>query len=172
MQCTDCDKYEKGICGKVNSFEPRTTQTIKQFANAIEYLISLKENQPVLIDPFDLVFEAAKFTSYHGTLNVNTLNSKYNGDNQHMMNETLLYLKQELTALKHIIQTEIENKTKRKKFTEYLFFQKEGKQVQVEKNKRMLSLLKENNIPYTIQPNITFETLGIGKEWYKAFNTL
>ncbi len=158
MKCQKC-KLDDKVCSEIKQFEPRTTQTIKRFAIGIEYFLKLKHGEKVEIDPLDLVFEAAKFTAYHGNLSQRKLMHEYEGDDQDMMNTVLGKLKTEVKKIRQYIDEEIYDamegtQTKEKKCIQYKL---NGQDIVIKRDKEIIAMLNERGI--TFQEFIPFSTL-------------
>jgi len=173
--CPLGEKKSKTIaCHLLKHTESRTTQSIKRFVIGMEYLATILEGEPVELDPLDAVFEAAKFTAYHGNLNVTELTGRYKGDNQHMMNATLDRIKKAVTDIKQYIDIGITEAKKGNVCTELVqIVNKTGmKGPLTAKTPETIELMeagKQQGFSYvTVNPYESLSKIGLGTDWVRG----
>jgi len=177
--CGSCDMYDKGVCGSLKQSEPRTTQAIKRFAVGLDYLIELKEGKTVDLDPLDLIFEAAKFTAYHGNLNENGLMSEYSGDDQHMMNTVLEKIKGKVLDIKKYLDRSIREALNGNVVTKFVKYTIEKEMISPY-DKNLIDKLDVKNkeaekkklakIQYeVVEPFKKLEEIGLGTKWVEPY---
>ena len=169
--CGDCDfnTDNKALCAKIKQFEPRTTQTIKRFAVGLHYLLNLREGE-VAIDPFDLVFESAKFTAYHGNLNMRELLDTYKGDDQHMMNTVLANLRNQVQAVKTELNDAISRAMNGEIVTKYVKYELNGQEHIAPYNPEFIKKLESKNVDHQeYNPFDALERSGIRMDWLEPY---
>lgn len=173
QDCGTCAHKEKTLCSLVKTYEPRTAQTIKRFACGIDYFVKLKEGAGIELDPLDLAFEAAKFTAYHGNLNMQELVSTYKGDDQHMMNTVLAKIKEAVQKVRPYLGAAILEAEKGNVSTEtkYISYTIDGTEKTVVYDEKLAEMLKDKKIKHkTIDdPFSELEKIGIGTSWIKSY---
>jgi len=179
MRCSNCDfkTEEKDLCSLVKQSTPRTKKALKLFANSLNYIVNLKHGNKSL-DPFDLVSEAFKFTTYHGNLNsIETASEKYNGEHQEQMRDVLGKIREAVTPIKPYIDMAIDNVIN-KGVAETRFIKLENNEDKFSVySKETEKILKKMKASYTIFDPFTevvdgenFEQrTGLGVSWFPSY---
>jgi len=173
MHCAQCSRADEGICSKMKQWEPRTAQAVKRFAHGLNYFVSLKEGG-IELDPLDLIFEAAKFTAYHGNLNMGELLSAYRGEDQDMMNEVLAAARQGVEEIRPYLDASIDSAKQGRIITEYIEYGAgAGRKLvsgSAEELNRFENALREKNAAYKRIDISRFEPtekIGIRTSWIR-----
>ncbi|MEK6848056.1 MAG: hypothetical protein AABX65_00295 [Nanoarchaeota archaeon] len=105
--CASCDFPNKDLCSLVKHSPTGTIEAVKRFATSMAYLIELKHGSEVVVDPFDLMLESYKFTTYHGALNSLLTISDFSGEDQEQMNKAVFELRKAVAPIKHYLEESI-----------------------------------------------------------------
>lgn len=114
IECQDCsiNTDGKALCSLVRSPLPRTLESLKKYAAALDYLAKLK-NPEQKIDPVDLVFDAFEIIgAYQKLLNPQVLTSKYAGQNPRMVKDVVEELRGDFRKNEDFILTSLEQAKK------------------------------------------------------------
>ncbi len=119
IRCQDCSHNkgaEKAICSFIrNPSGRRITDSIKRYAEALEYIAKLKDPKKE-IDPVDLMFKSFELVgAYKGLLNPNILRQEYRENNPLFMTETVEKLKVDFRKDEDYILSSIEQAQQGKK---------------------------------------------------------
>jgi len=169
MDCGQCASSDK-TCAKMKQMEPRTTQTIKRFLYGIDYLIGLKEGK-VELDPMDLVFEAAKFTAYHGNLNMQEMLSEHKGDDQSMMNSALETIKAKVKDIKNHLEDSITLAMEEGRVVvDYLRQTVDGETYETVHDEALEKMLTEKDLScQKFNPFEKLSEIGLGSAWVESY---
>ncbi|MFA4960394.1 MAG: hypothetical protein WC548_01905 [Candidatus Pacearchaeota archaeon] len=175
-RCGGCSRQGKDICSLVKQSNTGTSQLLKRFANAVNFIIGLK-HPGISLDPFDLALESFKFTTYHGNLNgVETL-STYSGEDQEQMRDVVSKIREKIEPIRSYIDTAIQSAVYDGKAEDrFIEIQQGGdKEVRVysEDQKRNLDVLKgKKDFSYKVVSPFdkSFgEKKGIRIDWLKGY---
>jgi len=110
-QCQDCDNNTDGsaICSQIRSPLPRTINSLRKYAAALDFLINLK-NPKIQYDATDLVFKAFEISgAYQRILNPSVLRQKYSDQNPKMIKDVVEILKKDFRENSDLIVTYFES---------------------------------------------------------------
>ena len=177
MRCGDCSFANKDLCSLVKQMNTGTSGLLKSFVSGLNYLIQLKHSN-VSPDPFDLVSEAYKFTTYHGNLNGIETNSTYNGEDQEQIRDIVSKIREKINPVKIYIDKAIAAAYEEGIYeTRFIEIDVSGQRSQGEIHsealiKKLQELKKSNkSIRYeVVQPFDNFgEKTGIRFDWFDSY---
>lgn len=181
--CASCDFPNRGLCSLVKNSPTGTIEAVKRFANSVAYLLELKYGKDISLDPFDLVLESYKFTTYHGALNSLLAIADFSGEDQEQMNKVVSEMKKAINPIKSFLEKSISLAEKEGvvsttfcKITapdgREVLFPKDGslhKKLE-ESNERLAEMEKPKILYSAINPFENYEqSTGLGIKWLPSF---
>jgi len=173
--CGTCSEAGKDLCSLVKQSNTGTIQLLKRFANSVNYLIQLKHDK-VNVDPFNLALESFKFTTYHGNLNAVETFSKYGGEDQEQMRDTVRRIREKIMPVKPYIDLAVDSAVKGVSETRFIELDGEqSKEIEIysEKlNKKLESLKSKRGLNYRVVDPFDRDfarTKGIRIDWFKGY---
>ena len=97
MECQDCSFNQNGsaVCSFIRDPVRRTTESVRRYAAALQYLIQLKDPKEK-INATDLIFKSFELTgAYQSLINPHILRTTYKGNNPKFMAEIMSKLRED-----------------------------------------------------------------------------
>ncbi|MDD5418014.1 MAG: hypothetical protein PHW96_03990 [Candidatus Nanoarchaeia archaeon] len=171
MNCGECNKVDEKsrLCSFVKKPEPRSISTARQLTYSLNKLVEIKYGD-VNMDPFDVVFEAFRFTAYHGNMNMKELNNSYEGMDQAMMDGFIDTLKTNFLGIKKYLINAIDRTIKGEipKTLKWIEYKMENKNHFTSYSDTTAKMLKSRGVKYdVVEPFDAFEkATGIRMDWF------
>ncbi|MBI5798021.1 hypothetical protein HZA98_03915 [Candidatus Woesearchaeota archaeon] len=167
MKCLECP-HGKDICSATKHASERSIQSILMLAKGMSHMLELKYGE-VEMPLLDVLTEAYRFTAFHGNLNDITLEEKYAGRRQLMMDALVGKIRAVVQDIQpHVFYDEAHPQgTFHPELVECTVG---GKRSLSPKTESLTRLLRQRSIPFT-ERNLQkrLEDQGIGADWVGDF---